>query len=105
MQVVVAQEQVLVVQVQVQVVQLQVQVVVVQVQVAVVAVQVQVVAQVVVQVVVIVWPINSGVKKEIYESDYSIFHTLFLIITLLFVIAIICYSYIKNRSRKNVLPH
>ena len=43
-------------------------------------------------------------KKVRCEMDWYILHTLLLVIVLLLVIAIICYHYLKHRSKqKNVL--
>ena len=43
-------------------------------------------------------------KKVRYEMDWYILHTLLLVMVLLLVISIICYHYLKHRSKqKNVL--
>ena len=39
---------------------------------------------------------NSDGKKKRYKMDCYILHTVLLVITLLFIIAIICYHYAKH---------
>ena len=51
--------------------------------------------------------INSDNGKIKYKMDCYILHTVLLVIILLFIIAIICYHYPKQRSKlkENVLPY
>ena len=48
---------------------------------------------------------NYDGKKVRYETSCYIFHTVLLVITLLFIFSIICYQYATHRSKlKKVLP-
>ena len=44
--------------------------------------------------------INSDYKKVRYKMDYYILHTFLLVTILLFIMAHICYHYIKYRSKQ-----
>ena len=49
---------------------------------------------------------NYDGKKVKYETSCYIFHTVLLVITLLFIFSIICYQYATHRSKlKKVLPY
>ena len=50
-------------------------------------------------------PLKSNDEKLRYEMECLILHTILLVITLLFIIAIICYHNTKYSSKQNVLAH
>ena len=44
-------------------------------------------------------PTNLEGKKSGYKIDYFILHTVILVMIILFIIAIICYHYTKDRQK------